>query len=114
MLEDAKLIAQELKTAARQRTVISRAYYAAYSASLAMTNFRFDNNARMGVHAQLINNLLGSTERKEKFVGRRLDSLRGKRVIADYQLGAFMSSNMAREAIEDAEEIIVDLWEITQ
>jgi uncharacterized protein (UPF0332 family) len=109
LLADAKELSSVLLKPARQRTVISRAYYASYHAAAEGFAPIHASIAGGGMHRQFIRALRGSADTKTKAVGMRLDGLYSKRILADYQLGGMVTAQMALEAVEDAEEIVFDL-----
>lgn len=99
---------------ARQRTVASRAYYAAYHFLLSHPcgqPFASGTLAKKGgLHRDFIYWLYRSKEPAVVNVAAKLDSLFDNRIIADYKIGIRFSSSLAQDAIDTACEIIdVDL-----
>lgn len=109
ILADAKDLASALVSPARQRTVISRAYYAAYHACIDRFPAPYDKDQQGGMHRQFLRALRSSSDPLARACGDRLNGLYGRRLLADYQLGGIITRQMAIDAIEDAEEIVHDL-----
>ncbi len=90
-LDLAKSMIQSKPSEIEKRCAVSRAYYAAYH--LAQEKFppsAADQNSeadKAGVHQRYITNLKQFPDKStERFIGLKLDKLRGRRVIADYRL----------------------------
>lgn len=86
LLAEAQLLAKGSLGPARRRTVVSRAYYAAYHflmLSPAAEAFRPQQGAGEGSHRQFIRFLTTHPNATVKFAGRKLDALYGRRLLAD-------------------------------
>ena len=118
LLNEAKLLNRDAaKTEARRRTIIGRAYYAAYHKALehpASKDFAFEPGKRdshgryRGRHQQLIEILKQSKDPLIKNVGRKLETLRLRRNDADYDLSSPLKRDLESDSIALAEEILLE------
>jgi uncharacterized protein (UPF0332 family) len=93
---------------ARARTVISRAYYAAYHACLKsakQSGYQYTKSAG-GTHWQLFMLLRDVQDKKLKRAGARLEGLFDRRLDADYRLYVPLTAQSADECIETMSEIL--------
>lgn len=112
MLADAKQLDSSGKSDARRRTIISRAYYAAYhflNDHPCSQAFQSGQNAGVGMHRQFFSYLQGESDRSVSYAGRRLETLYSWRIKADYRLNTPIPHQQTTDCISDAEEIIEDL-----
>ncbi len=114
IIDDAIDALASAKTEARQRTVVSRAYYAAYHFLLAHTcgqPFATGATGRKGgLHRDFIAWLYKSRDPCVVSVAHKLDTLFDDRVQADYKINVHLPAKMAQDAVSTASEIIdVDL-----
>jgi uncharacterized protein (UPF0332 family) len=96
-------------SAARCRSVVSRAYYAAYHACdirAKELGYLFDPDRRGGTHEQLHKFMRQCGDSKLRRAFKRLKSLYTKRIDADYRLFATVGINTADEALEDMSEVV--------
>lgn len=94
-------------TEAEWRSAISRAYYAAFhTAREFMTRLRLRVPAGEQAHAYLWLRLGNSGDPAADVIGRLLRDLRGRRNIADYDLGRPRSKANAVDATTDARDLI--------
>lgn len=116
LLAEAKLLASAARASeARRRTVISRAYYAAYHALLQAAQTKgyvYDTkpNRPKGSHENLIHwceHLQGDPDLK--LSARRLLTMKRDRVNADYKLHARLDYDLMQTVLEDAEAMVADL-----
>ena len=113
LLAEAELLAQGRLSPARRRTVVSRAYYAAchfLMLSPEAAAFRPQQGAGEGSHRQFIRFLTTHPNTTVKFAGRKLDGLYGRRILADYYLAKEPTNEMVKESIEDAIEIVREIF----
>lgn len=111
LFDDAKEIFQRDSPLpqARVRTIISRAFFAAYNHCLqrAGSDFVFDKGKRGSKATQLI--MFLSTEQQAaaiQKIGRRLRGLEGQRIMADFILNISIERHAANNAIVDASTIL--------
>ena len=100
---------------AQHRTVVGKAYYAAYHDSVLwhaalLTPGLLTPNGRNGTHEQLFQRLSNPSGSTEKIVSKKrsymLRALHEKRVIADYKLETSVSLADASQALENAKLIV--------
>lgn len=109
MVADAESLLTEPSelTPARIRTIISRSYYAAYHACLEYAErqgyIRRPNAG--GVHEQLLGFMMAKAGSLEYKLGKRLMSLRDRRVKADY----YRNVLVIRCDAEDALDVMTDI-----
>ena len=115
ILEDAEQLGEKSPDPARQRTVISRSYYAAYH------HVRLHNRARAyrysrrgGMHKEFLDFLDRSADRDLQWAGSRLNDLYSLRLLADYRLEHPLPPNAAGRCLEDAREIIEDILAVEE
>lgn len=93
---------------ARARTVISRAYYAAYHACLnsaKQSGYRYTKSAG-GTHWQLFMFLRDVQDKRLKRAGARLEGLFDRRIDADYRHYIPLTPQSADECIENMSKIL--------
>jgi hypothetical protein len=99
IIEDAIDALVSLKTEARQRAVVSRAYYAAYHFLLAHTCGRplatGATGRRGGLHRDFIAWLYKPRDPCVVIVAHKLDTLFDDRVQADYKINVYLPAKMA-------------------
>jgi uncharacterized protein (UPF0332 family) len=108
MLEDARALLQQQCDEARSRTVISRAYYAAYHLMLTRPfaqRFSTSQGAGAGIHRQFLDFLKQTSDPKVLRARARLKGIYERRIRADYRPDLVATHNMAKEVIEDADEL---------
>lgn len=89
------------------RNAVSRAYYAAYHCSLALDHgFGSTENQNGGIHTQWVQRLTSHPNMKFKSVGYILNTLRGRRATADYDLENDIDDIFAQTVISDTERLI--------
>jgi uncharacterized protein (UPF0332 family) len=97
-------------TEAEWRSAISRAYYAAFhTAREFLTRLRFRVPPGEQAHAYLWLRLSNTGDPKADVIARLLRDLRGRRNIADYDLGRPRSQANATDATNDAQDLIARL-----
>ena len=110
-----KLHGQEVLDEAVHRTVIGKAYYAAYHDSvcwhMALSSpGSLTVNGSNGIHSQLFQRLSNPTESTVRVASKKrgyaLRALHEKRVSADYKLDETVSQSNASQALADAKLII--------
>jgi uncharacterized protein (UPF0332 family) len=110
-----ELHSRQLSSEAQHRTVVGKAYYAAYHDSLMWhealpTPGSLAPNGRNGTHEQLLQRLSNPTGSTEKMVSKKrsymLRALHQKRVTADYKLETSVSLAEASQALEDAKLVV--------
>ena len=110
LLDEARQLAQTINSGeVRRRTIISRAYYAAYHKaqdSAKNLGYLYDPNAGAGIHEHLIWFFKRYPDSNFQYAGRLLSTLRTRRTEADYWLRNAPSPTDAREAIEEAEHLM--------
>ncbi len=107
ILGEARLLLTNSATEVRCRTVISRAYYAAFHAcsNLAGALGLRDRRDR-SAHGLLIRFLADRGEETHRERADLLGKLRDLRNTADYNLGITVTKAVAEDAVEDATEIV--------
>lgn len=103
------------RTEARRRTIISRAYYAAYHHLLKhpeVRGFRSARTAGKGMHTQFLDYLSGAGDRNVLHAAAILRKLRELRVAADYHLDKRLAARSETQALEDAAAMIEDILPI--
>lgn len=108
MLEDARALLQQQCGEARSRTVISRAYYAAFhlmSAQPFAEQFSTSQGAGAGIHKQFLDFLKQTGDQRVIRARARLKGIYERRIRADYRPDLVATHNMAKEVIEDADEL---------
>ncbi|HYG89627.1 MAG TPA: hypothetical protein VD978_25605 [Azospirillum sp.] len=118
LLKEAKLLDRDpAKTETRRRTIVGRAYYAAYHGALAhetVQGFAFEPGKRnsegrhLGRHQQLIDFLKRSRNPVLQQVGEKLELLRLRRTQADYRLSIPLKRNEESDSVALAEEILLE------
>lgn len=118
LLGEAKTLAENpVRNDARRRTIIGRAYYAAYHCALAhqaAEAFSFSpdrRNARqrhIGRHQQLIEHLRASPSKVVRRVAESLLELKEWRTAADYHLDSPIPLQQEQTCLDLAEEIILE------
>lgn len=118
LLNEAKLLDRDpAKTETRRRTIVGRAYYAAYHGALAHQasgDFAFEPGKRdvsgrhRGRHQQLIDFLKQSQNPALKRAGRKLEILRLRRTGADYNLCLPLKRDEESDSVALAEEILLE------
>lgn len=106
---DAESLHTHSASGARCRSVISRAYYAAYHACdlrAKSVGYVFSHKLKLGTHKQLFNFMRSCADIKLRKVQPRLNGLYTKRISADYRLEGKVGLHMAEEALEEMTEII--------
>ena len=89
------------------RNATSRAYYAAYHRCLALgQSLGLSAEQGRGVHRQLLDTLLSSTDQKVRSVAHMLEQCRRLRVQADYEIETDFSSHDTHVAIKQCEKIM--------
>jgi len=80
---------------ANYRTAINRAYYAVHNASREyLVNYYKENfNTKDSIHVQVIDKLNNKSDRKEKWISKKLDHLRWDRKQVDYELNPRIERN---------------------
>jgi hypothetical protein len=105
----------EAKSDARRRTIVGRAYYAAYHhviQSGELVNFKYEPEKRdvrgrhLGRHQQLIAHLAGSKLRGARIAADKLATLRLRRRDADYDLDECLPRGIESDSVKIADEII--------
>ncbi|MBM4329401.1 MAG: DNA-binding protein [Deltaproteobacteria bacterium] len=91
---------------AKYRAAVSRAYYAAHHTAHERLRNEGLSLAGRNIHNQVINEFRNSRDRSRVRIGDDLDSLRGKRVKADYEADAAVQLATAQLASKLAEAII--------
>jgi hypothetical protein len=113
LLAEVKDLSQGAMSPARRRTVISRAYYATYHflhLSPVGKTFVRDSGIAINTHRQFITFLIRANDANTKIAGRKLEGLYAKRILADYFMETQITNNMTTEAVDDALEIIEDIF----
>ncbi len=109
-LREAKALSSGPATDMRRRTIVNRAYYAAYHYVMlhpCVKGFAaFRKNANMGSHTALIEFLSQSQDSTIQYVSGLLRTLFNRRRKADYVLAASISQSEAEDSVESAEELI--------
>ena len=107
MLEDIRQLLNVVPHEARQRTIISRAYYTAYHFLLnhpcCSTYVRSPGR---GTHVDLLDFLSRSHEPNVLHAADILNSLYARRIEADYQLNYHIMDGTEKRCVEDATYII--------
>ena len=101
----------------RRRTVVGRAYYAAFHHLLEIAKrqfgYRYDSpgakNKRFGVHRHLIEYLGKCADADLRFAAELLDKLRSHRITADYALYREIEYSDMTAAIEYGTHIIEEI-----
>lgn len=110
LLDEARQLATTINRGeVRRRTIISRAYYAAFHQAHVSANnlgYSYDSNVGAGYHEHLIMFLRRNSDANVQYAGRLLAALRTRRTEADYWLNKAPSTADASEAIEEAENLI--------
>lgn len=107
ILRDAEQLAGGAPTEARQRTVLSRAYYAAlHYLRLHPCAAEFNDRPGRSIHRSLVEHLAQSSNRSVIHCARLLTRLRSRRELADYRLADTVTAAMVEESLEIAGEII--------
>ena len=115
LLAEARTLSTAINsTAARRRTIIGRAYYAAFHEMLNCATPRgYCPTGKLSVHAQLITWLNTSGSRDLRRAGGIMKQLRALRADADYEPSVAITAQNARDAVDKAitiiEEIAADL-----
>lgn len=116
LLAEAKLLATAARASeARRRTVISRAYYAAYHTLLQAAQakgyvYETQQNRPAGRHENLIHWCEGRPSDPDlKQSARRLLTMKRHRVSADYKLHARLDYDLMQILLENAEALVEDL-----
>lgn len=116
LLAEAKALAAAARASeARRRTVIGRAYYAAYHALLQAVQakgyvYETKQKRPAGHHENLIHwceHLQGDPDLKQS--ARRLLTMKKDRVSADYKLHVRLNYDLMQAVLEDAEALVSDL-----
>jgi uncharacterized protein (UPF0332 family) len=114
LLDTNDLIRTVNKDDARRRTIVSRAYYAAFHHCLIVSRnngYAFDRNGRYGTHESLIKFLRNHSNSDMEYAGRLLEGLKARRIIADYAMDLPISTCEAKETIEEASVILNEVLE---
>ncbi len=107
MLEDAQQLLKVVPHEGRQRTIISRAYYAAYHFILDHPCCsKYVRIPGKGTHVGLLEYLSASTELNVQHAAAVLNDLYTWRIEADYRLRAHIVRATEKQCVEDAEYII--------
>ncbi|MEQ8964418.1 MAG: hypothetical protein RID91_01215 [Azospirillaceae bacterium] len=94
---------------ARRRTIVSRAYYAAYHQMRRIAGSADLDGPRQrstGIHRSFITFLIRSDDLTLARLGRRLDRLYDARIKADYRLDRPVQPGQELGALKDAERLI--------
>lgn len=86
-----------------QRTIIGRAYYGAFGT--ARMHVKDKLSGHQSVHKQVIDSYKGSRNPAERAIGNKLDTLRHRRVKADYEPDSVPAGNVER-ALREARDIL--------
>ena len=109
-LQEARALLGGATTEIRRRTIVGRAYYAAYHFLLSHSctdGFKaYRAEADTGRHKALIDFLSKSQDRVVQHCGRTLSTLFSRRRKADYILEKSISITEAKDTVELAEELI--------
>ncbi len=107
LLDEAKaLLGLATSSEARRRTIIGRAYYAAFHFLRSHECCKHYQEERgLGTHRNLINYLSESRSLNVLFAARILNSLYSYRCRADYMLNMDIERGLERRAVEDTEDI---------
>lgn len=107
LLQDAQELLRVVPHEGRRRTVISRAYYAAFHFVRSHPCCdEFTRNRSTGMHRDLLNYLETSPEPNVQYAADLLQSLYVQRIAADYQLGYDILRNAPAACVEQATYII--------
>lgn len=96
----------------RQRTIISRAYYAAFHhlrVHPRLARYRRRDESGVGMHKDFVDFLCRAGDRELVHVGRVLGKLHRQRIHADYWLDKDLNRDAARLCVQDAEYVCHDL-----
>lgn len=88
----------------KNRTAISRTYYAAYHAC--QSKYTTATDTQGGMHRRFIQGLTNSHSTLDKRIGFKLNAVYGHRLIADYRLPADLSKAEASDCIKHTADII--------
>lgn len=91
------------KNEAHFRSIINRAYYAAFGH---LKNLNPGYSHGISVHQDLIKTLKNSNDTKDIIIGKKLEDLFERRKKADYKYHLQIKSSDCRYAVRTAEEII--------
>ena len=110
LLAEARTLSNAISSSAtRRRTVIGRAYYAAYHELLGYAITQGYSPAGRSVHAQLRDWLQLHGNPDVRRAGDIMEQMRKLRVDADYKPQISISIQDARDALENAGEIIEEI-----
>lgn len=106
-LDEAQDLLANAKTETRYRTVIGRAYYAAFHfLSAEAESAGFTPTGRGDDHTLLIRYLVGHQKQEFRHSGALLRRLKASRTQADYRLLRWIQHREAKDAFLSAEEIM--------
>ncbi|MGB5098432.1 MAG: hypothetical protein WBN82_11030 [Porticoccaceae bacterium] len=105
-----RLYARADRDEATERTIISRAYYSAFG--IARTQLGDRVAGRQSIHKKVIDTYKNSDDRNERQLGSKLDSLRLRRVKADYETN-YTPENNTERALQEARGILRQLGEFS-
>lgn len=107
LTEDALSLFGPNLSPARSRSVVSRAYYAAFHTCLLRAEAAgYVRPKDKSIHAALREFMRTTKDSVFRRAERRLSSLYDKRIIADYRLGVALNSTQVAEALEEMSEIV--------
>lgn len=110
ILREARDLFSDNAQEVRYRTVVSRAYYAAFHHTKSYAETQgFKGNKGRSIHRDIINFLAGHKNADNRYRSHRLDQLRNLRNRADYRLEMNFGTPMAEDALNDAAEIVGDI-----
>lgn len=111
LLDDCRQLLHVVHSDARRRTIISRAYYAAYHFLFAHPCTRpYVPRTDVGMHRAFHEFLQNSTDRNVQYAASILCAMYVLRIQADYRIQAIMPRNVERNCVEDAAEIIEEIF----
>jgi|GEM_PF-2182191 len=102
------------RTEARRRTIISRAYYAAFHflrAHPCSQDYRKSGNTAAGMHRQFITFLATQSDRRVVYAADLLKTIYENRVMADYHIGRDILPDLERRSVEDADYIMCEIFD---
>lgn len=107
-IEEVRTLLEAAQEETQYRTVASRAYFAAYAASITIAQRQgFSPNRSADDHGRLIDFLKLSTNPLLRRIGyHRLPRLRSLRNGADYDRANLFTEGLAKEAAQTAEEVV--------
>lgn len=110
MLDDVRQLLNVVPHEARKRTIMSRAYYAAYHFLLKHACCRtYVRTPGVGSHRDLLNFLGRSPELNVRHAASVLGDLYARRITADYRIDNHILEGLEKRCVEDAAEVIEEI-----